>query len=160
MGNYHTNADLKARFADDAQVAQLTGTASAETGVPDEDVLTEVVNGTEGTVDSYMARRYLVPIAVADHTTLAAMMKSRCLDISVYELVKNGSNVVPEAMEKANLAALAWCLAISKGEAVLPSPDTEAASESDLPQSTYDIGSTGDDDKQNRVFTRDSMSAL
>ena len=160
MGNYHTNADLKARFADDAQVAQLTGTESAETGVPDEDVLTEVVNGTEGTIDSYMAKRYLVPIAVADHATLAAMMKSRSLDISVYELTKN-AGVVPTAIKDAYDAAIAWLKSVSKGEALLPSPDTEPSTESDDPQSGWDIGEVSDAaDKRNRVFTRDSMSAL
>ena len=160
MGNYHTNADLKARFPDDAAVAQLTGSDTADSGTPDEDVLTEVVNGTEGKVESHIAKRYLVPVAVADHTTLAAHMKSLCLDISVYELMKNGGGVVPEAIEKAKDSALEWCVSISKGLAVLPTPDTEASTLSNEPQSGYDIGATGDADKQNRVFTRGTMAGL
>ena len=160
MGTYHTNAHLKARFADDAQVAQLTGTESAETGVPDEDVLTEIVNGTEGIVDSYIATRYLVPVEVADHATLAAHMKSLCLDISVYRLLTEGGGVVPTAIKDARDAAIEWCKSVSKGEVFLPTPDTEASTESNEPGSGYDIGSTGDAAKQNRVFTRDTMGSL
>ena len=159
MGNYHTNAQLKARFPDDAAVAQLTGADTAETGVPDEDVLTEVVNGTEGIVDSYIARRYLVPVAVADHASLAAHMKSLCLDVSVYRLMKD-RGIVPTAVKDARDEAIKWCEAIATGKAALPTPDSEAATESLEPRSTYDIGATGDADKQNRVFTRWTMARL
>lgn len=160
MGNYHTNADLKARFPDDAAVAQLTGTTSAETGVPDEDVLTEIVNGTEGIVDSYINVKWSVPVAVADHTTLAAHMKSMCLDISVYRLMKDGGGVVPTAVKDAYDAAIAWCRDVAAGKVNLPSPDTEASTDSNEPQSVYDIAATGDADKQNRVFTRSTMANL
>jgi phage gp36-like protein len=121
-------------------------------------VLTEVVNGSEAEADSYIAKRYLVPVAVGDHPALAARMKSICLDLSVYHLL--GRGLLTEDAEKAYEKALEWLKAIAKGEAVLPSPDTEAASESDLPQAEWGIGATGDDDRQNRVFTRDSMSGL
>lgn len=162
MGNYHSNADLKARFADDATVAQLTGSDSADTGVPDESVLTEVVNGSEAEAESYIAKRYLVPVAVADHDGLAARMKSLCLDVSVYHLLANAGSLTEDA-EKAYEACVAWLKMVAKGEVVLPSPDTEPSSESDEPQVEWGIGETpesGDPDKHNRVFTRSSMSGL
>lgn len=154
MGDYHTRADLQARFEDDEAVAHLTDTS--DSGTPNTAVLDEVIDGTEGEMNSYIGSKYLIPVAVGDHAQLAAMMKSRALDMSVFHLLERG-DVVPEAKRLAYDNAIVWCKAVASGSAVLPTPDTEAGTASRDPVATY---GAPDPDSEHRVFTRTTQERL
>jgi len=155
MGNYATNTQLKARFENDAAVAFLTDTGS--TGVPDEDVLTEVIGNAEGLIDSYAAKRYAVPLDVSSDTVLAGMLKSATLDIAVYKLLKRG-DLVPQVKRDDYEATLEWLKDLSAGRAVMPAAATPASTSSNDPAPSEGTAATGT--ASDRVFSTASMSAL
>ena len=155
MGNYASTTDLTARFESDADVAHLTDTA--DSGSPDTDVLNEVIDHAEGQVDSYVTRRYLVPVAVADHTGLAAMMKSVTLDLAQFHLYARGHQQ-SEPTTALHDKAIEWLRDVSKGVVILPSPDTEPATASREPDAAFGTAGTGDD--TSRIFSRDTQNAL
>lgn len=155
MGNYASTTDLKARFEDDASVAYLTDTA--DSGTPDEDVLNEVIDHAEGQADSYVARRYKVPLIVAGNSVLTAMMKSATLDIAQYHLYGRG-RVQPKGITTMYEAAIAWLRDVSKGVIVLPSAGTEPSTTSRDPLTGY--GTAGTSDSSLRIFSRATQSAL
>lgn len=154
MGNYATNADLKARFESNAAVAFLTDTGS--TGTPNESVLTEVIANAEGMVDSYAAKRYAVPISTSD-AVLAGMLKSATLDIATYKLLKRG-DLVPQVKRDDYAATLEWLKDVAAGRAVMPSAATPASTASDGPTPSEGTAATGTE--SDRVFSKASMSAI
>ena len=156
MGNYASQADLKARFENDAAVAHLTDTP--DSGVPDSDVLDEVINHAEGQVDSSCAMRYKVPITVAGNAGLASMMKSATLDLAVFHLYARGQKIT-EATELAHDKVMAWLEKISEGKLVLPSPATEPSTETRDPLIAFGTVDT-DSDASKRIFTRETQGAL
>ena len=156
MGNYATQAELKARFEDDEAVAHLTDTA--ESGEPDTTVLDEVIDHAEGQVDSYCAMRFKVPLAVGDHASLAAMMRSITLDLAVYHLYSRG-HAVTEATVLLHDKAIEWLKEVAAGSVMLPSPDTEPTTVSRTPLLAHGTSDTSSADS-NRVFSRESQGAL
>ncbi len=155
MGVYATNDELKARFLNNAAVAHLTDTA--DSGVPDEDVLTEVIGHGEGDIDSYAAMKYKVPLAVADHTSLANIAKSKTLDLAVFYLYVR-SNKVPDAIQVAFDKVFEWLVLLAKGEVILPTPDTEETTASRSPMIAFGT-SDADDDASERIFNRQTQGA-
>lgn len=156
MGNYATTADLKARFESDRNVAFITDTA--ESGVPDEDVLNEVINHAEGQVDAYCNMRFKVPLDVAGSTSLAAMMRSVTLDIAEYHLLARGRNV-SEVTTALHDKAIAWLEKISAGEVMLPSPETEPTTTARTPLIAFGTANTTSDSSR-RIMTRETQGAL
>lgn len=148
MGNYGVNADLKARFEGDAELSALTDTE--ESGVPDEDVLTEVWNDAEGQVDSYAAVLYLVPLSVTD-SVVAARVKSVTADLAAWALLNRG-DVVSDAKQRSYEAAIEWLKMLAKGEVRIPSPSTASTTTSRAPLSKW--GTAGTTTDSNRLFTR------
>ncbi len=149
MGNYATTADLEARFENDSAVAHLTDTW--ETGTPDDDVLAEVLNYAEGTIDSHLAQQYLVPVDVSGSAVLAAQLKSVALDIAVRHLITRHGKV-PESKEAAYDDALAWLLLISERKLQLPSAAALPSTATRDPLFQY--GTAGDSSDSLRKFTR------
>jgi phage gp36-like protein len=148
VGNYGVNADLKARFEGDAELSALTDTE--ESGVPDEDVLTEVWDDAEGQVDSYAAVLYLVPLDVTN-AVVAARVKSVTADLAAWALLNRG-DVVPDAKQRSYEAAIEWLKMLAKGEVRVPSPTTASTTTSRAPLSDWGTAGTTTDSK--RVFTR------
>ncbi len=148
MGNYGANSDLKARFEGDAELSALTDTA--ESGVPDEAVLTEVWDDAEGQVDSYAAVLYLVPLDVTD-TVVASRVKSVTADLAAWALLNRG-DVVSDAKQRSYEAAIEWLKMLAKGEVRIPSPST--ASSTTSRETLSEWGTAGATTASNRLFTR------
>ena len=155
MGNYATTTDLKDRFEDIAAVAHLTDTS--DTGTPDEDVLNEVIDHAEMQIDGSCAVRYLIPIQVSGNAGLTAFMKSLTLDIAQFHLYGR-HHTVTESITLFHDKAMEWLEKVTKGEVLLPSPDTEASTTSRDPLisfTTTDVGSDSD-----RIYSRKTQGAL
>lgn len=156
MGRYASQADLKARFENDAAVSHLTDTGSS--GVPDGDVLDEVIGLAEGEIDGYVGVRYQTPVAVDAHASLASQMRSMTLDLAVRALYAR-HNRVSDPIQGARDAVIAILERIAAGTFVLASPDTEPSTAAREPLAAWGTSNV-DDPNSNRVFSRRAMQAL
>ncbi len=114
---YITNVDIEERVGSDAYV-QLTdddGDGQANTGVVDEARL-----GAEGEVNSYLARRYQVPIDLTTHADLADILASFTLDLAEYRLRARRPPVPKDTQDK-RAQAVEWLSRIANGTLELPS---------------------------------------
>lgn len=153
-GNYHSESDILARFENDEAVAILTGNQDSLT--VDSAVITEIGEGAEGELNTYIAVRNKVPVAVSANAELASLMKSRACDVSQYRLYQRG-NVVPGTVLSSYADAIEWCKAIARGEADLPTDDTEDVTDTRNPRPTY---GSPDPASTTRRFTRATQERL
>ena len=100
MGNYASTTELKARFEDDSAVAYLTDTS--DSGVPDEDVLEEVITAAESELNSYLARKYLIPIDTSSDSGLRYNLRSWTLDLAVAKLHGRNNYIPPDKKDAAD----------------------------------------------------------
>lgn len=154
MPNYATTAELTARFEDDATVAHLTDTPG---GSIDTAVLTEVLEGAESEINSYLAKRYLVPVVVSSDTGLAQVLKGKTLDLAQYYLLARG-DLVSEAKTALRDNVVQWCKDIAKGVIVLPAASTPTSTASRSPVVDYGYGDADAD--SSRVFNRSKVESL
>jgi len=154
MSNYATTAELIARFEDDATVAHLTDTPG---GAIDTDVLTEVLEGAESFINSFVAKRYLVPVVVSGDTGLAQVFNKHTLDLAQYDLLARG-DLVSEAKVALRDNAVQWCKDIAKGVITLPSANTPTSTASRDPVVDYGYGDADSDSE--RVFNRSKVDRL
>ncbi len=158
MGNYATNAELIARFEDAESVALLIG--DEKTLVPDQTVLTELIVGAEGTVDSYLGTRYSVPVDVSGSTVLEGKLRSITLDLAVRHTEAYKGRATDAALLQ-HEEAIEWLTNISKGLIVLPTPDTPEATTSREPDASWGDGATKSErETSNRIMSRDSFRRL
>lgn len=115
--SYATNGDIEERLGTTVYIELTDDTGS---GVADEDKVTEARTAAEAEIDSYLARRYLVPIAVSGQPALAAMLKRLTLDLAEYRL-RARRLPVPEDTHLLRDAAVQWLTRAAKGEVMLPS---------------------------------------
>ena len=155
MGNYATTTDLVNRFEDDAAVAHQTDTA--DTGIPDPDVLNEVINGAEGLINSYAGRKYDIPFSTAD-TGFASFLKSLTLDIAVFHLVGARSDLISEAKTTAFDKAIEWLEKLAEGKVVPPAAATQDTTAARDPIAAFGTAGTGDSSK--RLFSRETQANL
>ena len=113
---YASLADLEMRLGGAAYV-QLTDAAG--TGQADAEVAAEALGGAEGEVDSYLARRYAVPVAVAGEPAAAAVLKSVTLDLAEHRLHARRPTMPNDAIRRRE-AAVRWLERVAAGQAVLP----------------------------------------
>ena len=114
---YISNADIEERLGAQTYV-QLTdddGDAVADVGVVDEARL-----GAEGEVNSYLARRYRVPIDLAAHAELADLLATITLDLVEFRLHSRRPPVSDAVLQK-HRHALQWLQRIVDGTIDLPS---------------------------------------
>jgi len=154
MPNYATTAQLTARFEDDATVAHLTDTPGGDIDV---NVLTEVLESAESEINSYVAKRYLVPVDISTDAGLAQMFKGKTLDLAQYYLLARGDLVSPPKLALRD-NVIAWCKDIAKGVVVLPSVSTPPSTTSRSPVVDYGYGDADAD--SSRVFTRGNVDSL
>ena len=114
--SYASLTDLRERLGDLVYV-QLTNDVG--TGVPDGDVAGEALGGAEGEANSFLARRYAVPVDATDEPEVAALLKSITLDLAEYRLHSRRS-IVPEDVRLKREASLRWLQLVAAGQAVLP----------------------------------------
>jgi len=144
--SYIVNSDVELRLGAAAYV-QLTdddGDGVADTAVVDEARL-----AAEGEVNSYLARRFTVPIDVSAFPELADVLKSITLDAAEYRLRIRRPPAPQDVLEK-YVRTLEWLRGVSEGRLELPS--TAA-----LPANTA-RGVIAQAVGEERVLTREEMA--
>ncbi|MGQ9650623.1 MAG: gp436 family protein [Phycisphaerae bacterium] len=114
--SYATNADIQERLGTATYIELTDDTGS---GQPDEDKVTEARLAAEAEIDSYLGRRFAVPIDAGGQPVLAAMLKRLTLDLAEYRLRMRRSPVAEDARLQCE-AALLWLSRAASGEVALP----------------------------------------
>ena len=143
---YITNSDIQERLGSAAYV-QLTdddGNGVADVGVVDEARL-----AAEGEVNSYLARRYEVPIDLSAHPELADILASMALDLVEYRL-RLRRPPVGQSAQQIRAEAVAWLTRVADGRIDLPSATPVATNTNRGP-----LGATTGEE---RLLTRDELS--
>ena len=158
MGTYHVVADVRARYENEDEVAHQTD-ATDSIGIGDDDVLNEIIDRTEGFMNSYFARRYSIPVAITGTSLLnAAPVKSVGLDIVRWHLQARHQRL-SDATQVVYDEAKLWLEGIANGDVLLPVNLTSPSTISREP-----LGTIGNADEEsstsNRFFTRDRMKAV
>lgn len=145
---YITNTDLQERLGAAAyvQLADDDGDGQADVGVVDEARL-----GAEGEVNSFLARRFQVPIDLAVHADLADVLKSITLDLAEYRLRGRRPPVSADAVRRRDQAS-DWLARVADGRIELPSATSVAGN-----TARGTIASVSGED---RLLTRDELSDL
>jgi len=154
MPNYATTTQLTDRFEDSEAVAHLTDNPG---GDPDTDVLTEVLETAESEINSYLAKRYLVPVDTTADSGLAQVLKGKTLDLAQHYLLSRG-DLVTEAKAAVRDNVIQWCRDVSRGVIVLPAACTPSSTAARSPTVDYGFGDAAS--TSSRVFTRDSQENL
>lgn len=125
--SYASNADIEERLGTATYIELTDDTAS---GMADEDKVTEARLAAEAEIDSYLGRRFAVPIDASGQPGLAAMLKRLTLDLAEHRLRMRRPPVTEDARLQCD-AALFWLGRAAKGEVVLPTttelPSNEAS---------------------------------
>ena len=145
---YATNADVEERLGSTLYV-QLTDDAG--TGSADEDKVTESRQAAEAEIDSYVGRRYAVPVDTTGQDELTAMLKSVTLDLAEHRLHARRPPI-PEAIRQKRTWAVQWLGRVASGEVVLPATIELAGSGTG--------GVVGEVTGPERVMSRDELSDL
>lgn len=157
VGNYATQAELKARFDGDAEVAYLTDTE--ETLTPDTAVLDDCIEAAEADINSRIGKRYATPVVVTGNTELTALLKRKTLDLAEVFLLMRGPSV-SEQKEKQSERVMEWASKVAAGTFVLSGAATPPSTTSRDPLA-YWSGSNRDlTDVETRIFSRETMSGL
>lgn len=112
---YASNADIEQRLGSAAYV-QLSDDEA--TGSASEARVSEAREAAEGEVDSYLARRYAVPVDVSLHPELAAILRSVALDLAEYRLHARRPPIPPDITNKRE-NSIRWLAAIAAGTVLL-----------------------------------------
>jgi phage gp36-like protein len=112
---YMTTTDLETRVG--TQTAAELTTESGST--PDATIMGETVDAALGEVDSYLSRRYAVPIDTVAFPQVANVLLSMSLDIAVYRL-HTRRQPAPEGIEQSRNNAIEWLKMVSDGTILLP----------------------------------------
>jgi len=146
--SYATNADIEERLGTATYIELTDDTAS---GVADEDKVTEARLAAEAEIDSYVGRRWAVPVDTAGQPCLAAMLKRLTLDLAEYRL-RMRRPPVPEDVQMQRDAAVLWLTRVAKGEVVLPTT-------AELPLNAG-LGPSGISVGDDRLLTGDEWEAV
>lgn len=155
MGDYLTQADLKGRFDNDEAVAFLTGTEN--TGVPDSDVLDEVIASAEAEVNMALAGRYETPVSSTDAATTAAV-KLLALDVAEARL-RGRKKPVSEDTQRQLDRIEETLVRLEEGKAALPGAAVPTSTTSTVEPSWSGSNRVINDDSA-RIFTRETAAGL
>ena len=146
--SYITNADIETRLgtAVYVQLADDTGTGSADVAIVDEARL-----GAEGEANSYLGRRYAVPVDLVLHPELGDVLQRFVLDLAAYRLHARRQPVPTDVVRQRD-AAIAWFERAASGAVTLPSLAA-------LAENTA-TGTVGEVSGDTRVLTRDELDGL
>ena len=155
MGNYASNAQLIARFADEATAAFLTDSTNS---TADADVLTEVIETAESEIDSYLSSRYDTPVSLSGETNLANVLKGKTLDLAQFYLMDRKGHAA-ETNEKRADKVIDWLVRIVDGDIPLPGADSVPASTQAKTGIVFGV-SDADASTSSRLFTRGKQARL
>ncbi len=144
--SYITNSDIQTRVGNAAyvQLADDDGDGSADSAVVDELRL-----AAESEVNSYLARRFMVPIDLATHTDLADLLKSITLDLAEYRLRCRRPPIPKDAVDKF-AHAIDWLRGVADARIELPSALQVASGTA--------RGTLGLATGESRLLTRDELA--
>lgn len=145
---YVTNADIEERLGT-AKYVQLTDDAGS--GAADVDKVNEARLAAEGEVNSYLARRYAVPIDLTVHPEVADVLKSFVLDVIEYRLYSRRPPIPQDVIAKRS-HAVSWLRQVAEGTVALPAMQSIAENPA--------IGLSGEGTSSVRVFSRDDLREL
>ncbi len=145
---YITNTDIEKRLGAAAYV-QLTD--DNVDGVADAVVVDEARLAAEGEVDSYLGRRYQLPISLATYPELDAVLSSITLDLMELRLRIRRPPVPPDVVRKAS-ESLDWLARVADGRVSLPTG-------SEVPSSTS-RGFVARTSGNARVLSRDELAGF
>ena len=157
MSTYATLAELKAVLGNQASSTdpgsydQLSDLVTAVTA--NDTVGQNVIDIAESIVDSYLGRRYAVPVTVSVYASAGALCKRSTLAIAVWQLWSNNSRIgndIPDRVQKAYESTIDLLERIADGSSVLPAA-TPIAESGVAGASAY--GAVAE-----RVFDPDAMS--
>ena len=113
--SYSSNSDIQTRLG--SKYVSLTDDSNP--GVADETRVTQAREFAEAEVDSYLARRYAVPLDTGGNTDLATALKAISVDLAVHRLYERKPPVPVEIIQR-RTAAIAWLQGVANGSIVLP----------------------------------------
>ncbi|MCH8853744.1 MAG: DUF1320 domain-containing protein [Planctomycetes bacterium] len=145
---YVTNNDIEERLGTAAYIQLTDDTGS---GSADIDKVDEARLGAEGEVNSYLGRRYAVPIDLTAHAEVADVLKSFVLDLVEYRL-HSRRPPVPSAVSSKRNQAIAWLDRVARADVVLPSVDPILENSA--------TGISAETSSNERFFTRDDLDNL
>jgi phage gp36-like protein len=146
--SYLANSDIEKRLGTAAYV-QLTDDEG--TGSANEDRVDEARLGAEGEANSYLARRYAVPVDLSGHPELAAVLESFVLDLAEYRLHGRRPPVSQDVLRRRQ-EAVQWLWRVAEGQVYLPAAAAPAAGTSS--------GTVAEVSGAERVFDRDELDRL
>ncbi len=146
--SYLANSDIEKRLGTAAYV-QLTDDEG--TGSANEDRVDEARLGAEGEANSYLARRYAVPVDLGGHPELAAVLESFVLDLAEYRL-HGRRPPVPDDVLRRRQEAVQWRGRVAEGQVDLPAAAAPTASTSS--------GTVAEVSGAERVFDREELDRL
>lgn len=146
--NYVSANDVQERLGDQLYV-ELTDDSGS--GSADLDKVYEAIEGAEGEANSYLGRRYAVPVDLSGQSMIADVLKSFVLDLVEHRL-HSRRPPVPEDVRRKRSEALTWLKRVADGEIVLPTATTVAHSDG--------AGMPGKAFGSPRELTRDELSSL
>ncbi|GJM25999.1 MAG: hypothetical protein DHS20C16_24140 [Phycisphaerae bacterium] len=115
--SYITDADIERRLGS-ADFVQLTDDAGS--GAADLDVVAEAREGAVGEVNSYLARRFRVPIDVGVHAELASILATVTLDVVAHRLHSRRPPIPTEVAARYE-STVSWLAKVATGDVSLPS---------------------------------------
>jgi phage gp36-like protein len=115
--SYITNADIQERLGNDTYVSL---TDDNRDGAADVGVVDEARLAAEGEVNSFLARRYRVPIDLTLHPELGDLVASVTLDVAEYRLRLRRPPVSEDARRR-HAQTLDWLSRVADGRIDLPS---------------------------------------
>ncbi len=145
-----TSSDLSARLGSARYVELFDDDGN---GTADAAAVAATIESAEGEFNSYAGRRYnlaALAVAAAADTTLAAVLRARCLDVAEIRSERRRPRAVPETVKQQYDEAVRWLRDVADGRVSL-------GSDALLTESASSAGQSGG---ATRVFTRDEMDGL
>jgi phage gp36-like protein len=116
---YASNADIEQRLGTAVYVELTDDTGS---GVADEERVTEARTAAEAEIDSYLGRRYAVPLDVTGQSEPADLLKRLTVDLAEYRL-RGRRLPIPDDVRRNRDLVLQWLQRAASGEVALPAAD-------------------------------------
>ncbi|MFO0840511.1 MAG: phage protein Gp36 family protein [Phycisphaerae bacterium] len=117
-------------------------------------VAQQILDDSEAEANGFLSRRYRTPIDLAANPELAAVLRTRVLDLAEFQAWKSSPFVgdVPDRVRAVYDEALRWLQSVANGSLPLPAATLPAStpSENDGPRYTA----------TDRAFTHDELDGL
>lgn len=156
-GTYITQAQVIALFGSEADLAYLTD--DENTGTVETTDIDDAIEFAEGTINAYVAVRFLTPVDVSSDTALAAFLRRLAGCLAEYKL-RTRKPPVSDTSQARYDQSIEMLEKIAAGEIALPGAETPAAPTSHNPLASFSYGNRTLVSGSNRIFTRGTSERL